>query len=187
MIDMAPIPTLGGGAIPIRGAAGRGTILVPVEPGGKGRGAEARMDGAPQSPQPPARIEHPDDAAPDAAAPKPIDESTLLGPTPAFQANVLELERDLRQAIERLESERARAEAELAFRIEKAETDVAAADNAATAARDAGQSALIENAAAEVGTTGTASGSETDVNRPPETGGEQPSGAPGAATKETAR
>lgn len=186
MIDMAPIPALGGGAIPIRGPAGRGTILVPVEPGGKGRGAEARMDGAPQSPHPPARIERRDDTAPDAAAPEPIDESTLLGPTPAFQANVLELERDLRQAIERLESERARAEAEVAFRIEKAETDVAAADNAATAARNTGRDALTENAATEAGETRPVSGSGTEVNRPPEAGGVQPSGTQGAATEEPA-
>ncbi len=140
MGELAPLPALGGGVIPIRGPVVTGAVLVPIENSSKGQGAQARMDTAPQAQRVPQRARGEADETPRADNAQRIDDSTLLGPSPAFQANVLELERDLRRAIERLESERSRAEAEVAFKVEKAQADV-------EAAKDAKQSAETEAAA----------------------------------------
>ena len=43
------------------------------------------------------------------------DRFTLAGPSPAFQASILEVERDFRNVLARIEATRAKAEADLAF------------------------------------------------------------------------
>lgn len=48
------------------------------------------------------------------------DRFTLTGPTPAFQASILEVERDFRNIIARIEANRAKAEADEAFGLEPA-------------------------------------------------------------------
>lgn len=149
MDALAPIQSLGAGVIPIRAQAGVSAVaLTPVEASSSGRGPQARMDTDPQNA---GRIQLRDRRDGDSGGNgtgsdtgiayredrQRIDDSTLIGPSPAFQANVLELERDLRRAIERLESERSRAEAEAAFKVEKAEAAVEDAEDAKQSAETA--------------------------------------------------
>ncbi|MDF0599563.1 hypothetical protein P1J78_02355 [Psychromarinibacter sp. C21-152] len=141
MDALAPIPQLGAGVIPIRAQADAGAVaLTPVEASAGGRGPQARMDTAPQSTgRIPVRDRRDGDGDSGPAyrdRPK-IDDNTLLGPSPAFQANILELERDLRRAIERLEGERSRAEAEAAIKVEKAEAALERAEMARQSAEAA--------------------------------------------------
>ncbi len=163
MGEFAPIHALGGGVIPIRAHhAVSVNALAPVESSSGGRGAQARMDADPQTVRLAGRASGRDGGEPEsgpAYRERPeIDDFTLIGPSPAFQANVLELERDLRRAIERLESERSRAEAEAALKIEKAEAQVEAAEDAkadaeiATRALDTAAPAAPVPAEAEIAT-----------------------------------
>ena len=103
--------------------------LAPVASASSGRGAQARMDTAPNMPNRTAARDRPEADTETPAAERPlIDDFTLIGPTPAFQANVLELERDLVRAIEKLEAERSRVEAEAAIAVRQAEARADAAE-----------------------------------------------------------
>ncbi|WP_172296748.1 hypothetical protein [Pseudoruegeria sp. HB172150] len=133
MGEFAPIQqTLGGGVLPIRAhTEAIAPVLAPVESTSGGRGPQARMDTAtPPLARPSTRERGESDTAARMPERPKIDEFTLIGPSPAFQANVLELERDLQRAIERLEAERSRVEAEAAIKIERAEARADAAETA---------------------------------------------------------
>jgi len=121
MVDISPVPTLGSGLAPLRTQlAAQTTKVAPVGGSDNSAGAEARMDMAsnPGTSALSARARsEPAEAANDVI----LDENTPTGPPPSFQAKVLDLERDLQRAIERLEAERSRVEADAAMKIERAE------------------------------------------------------------------
>ncbi|MDJ0825718.1 MAG: hypothetical protein QNJ16_09470 [Rhodobacter sp.] len=47
-----------------------------------------------------------------------LDENTLTGPPPSFSANVLEMDRTMREAMARIEAAHSRPEAEIAIAVE---------------------------------------------------------------------
>ncbi|MDF0596168.1 hypothetical protein [Psychromarinibacter halotolerans] len=174
MGEFAPINALGGGFIPIRAHhAVNANALAPVESSSGGRGAQARMDADPQSVRLAGRgsgREQAETESGPAYRERPeIDDFTLIGPSPAFQANVLELERDLRRAIERLESERSRAEAEAALKIERAEAQVEAAEDAKASAEIATPAPAPAPDVPKAAEPQVAAPTEAETPEPPET------------------
>ncbi len=152
MGDFASVASMGAHVLPVRVSADpqAAIALAPVASSSSGRGAQARMDTSPQvSTRPAMRDRGEDDSKPIFKDRTQIDDFTLVGPTPAFQANVLELERDLQRAIDRLEAERGRVEAETAMKIEKAEARADAAEADSAQATKTGEKAAPEIPKAE--------------------------------------
>ncbi len=112
MGDFAGILPFGGGGVPIRSANDTPKPAIqPVAGGSKGQGASARMDqGRAELPFIPRSRER--GAGRDEYGPH-----VLTGPTPAFQASVLEMERDLKQTIARLEAARGKQESDVAMGV----------------------------------------------------------------------
>lgn len=141
MGEFNPVPALGGGLAPLRlHNTPAATVVTAVGGKNNGQGPQARMDTAstPVALRPLSRDTGEgsgQSASPETAArPVDLDKVTHVGPPPTFQANVLEMERDLQRAIERLEAERGRVEAEAAMKIEKAEARADAAETRAETA-----------------------------------------------------
>jgi len=110
MGDFAGILPFGGGGVPIRSQNDTPKPAIqPVAGGSAGQGASARMDQGraelPLMPRSRERGAGRDDYGP----------HVLTGPTPAFQASVLEMERDLQQTIARLEAARGKQESDVAM------------------------------------------------------------------------
>ena len=103
MGEIAGLPQLGGGGIPLRLNTDRnGQGVPPVEAALRGRGLDGRMPSGGGGARAEARR---GDPKPDQETPpRRLDVHTLTGPSPAFQATVLELERELRQSIARIEA-----------------------------------------------------------------------------------
>lgn len=103
MGEIAGLPQLGGGGIPLRLNTDRnGQGVPPVEATPKGRGLDGRMPSGGGGARAEARR---GDPMPDQETPpRRLDVHTLTGPSPAFQATVLELERELRQSMARIEA-----------------------------------------------------------------------------------
>jgi len=137
MGDLAPIPALGANVAPVRvNTEPQTTIVAAVAGSSDSRGAQARMDTAPQPFRQPVRTDQTDTQTETGLRQRAaLDDFTLVGPTPAFQANVLELERDLQRTIDRMEAERSRVEAEAAIKIERAEARADAAEADTTRAQ----------------------------------------------------
>ncbi len=138
MGDFAGILPFGGGGVPIRSTNDTPKPAIqPVAGGSKGQGASARMDQGraelPFMPKSRERATGRDDFGP----------HVLTGPTPAFQASVLEMERDLKQTIARLEAARGKQESDVAMGVleqteapEDAETSEEPAEAAETETED---------------------------------------------------
>ncbi len=110
MGDFAGILPFGGGGVPIRSQNDTPKPAIqPVAGGSSGQGASARMDqGRAELPFMPRSKER--DPGREEYGPH-----VLTGPSPAFQASVLEMERDLKQTIARLEAARGKQESDVAM------------------------------------------------------------------------
>ena len=118
MGDFAGILPFGGGGVPIRSPNDTPKPAIqPVAGGSAGQGASARMDqGRAELPFMPKSKER-------GADHEEYGPHVLTGPTPAFQASVLEMERDLQQTIARLEAARGMQESDAAMGVlDQAET-----------------------------------------------------------------
>ncbi len=110
MGDFAGILPFGGGGVPIRSQNDTPKPAIqPVAGGSAGQGASARMDqGRADLPfMPKSRERYP--------GREEYGPHVLTGPSPAFQASVLEMERDLKQTIARLEAARGKQESDVAM------------------------------------------------------------------------
>jgi hypothetical protein len=82
-------------------------VTAGADAGSAGTAADGRASGDSRHPGPAA-------LPPDPRASRP-DRFTLTGPSPAFQASILEVERDFRNVLARIEATRAKAEVDVVF------------------------------------------------------------------------
>ena len=115
MGDIAGSLPFGGGGVPIRSQNDTPKPAIqPVASGAAGQGVGARMDqGRPDRPLLPNGKDQ--DTPSQQRGGRDYGPHVLTGPTPAFQASVLEMERDLKQTIARLEATRGKQESDAAM------------------------------------------------------------------------
>ena len=112
MGEFAGIPPFGGGGVSVRPLNDTAKPAIqPVAGGSAGQGTSARMDqGRADLPFMPKSKERDGEQAE-------YGPHVLTGPSPAFQASVLEMERDLKQTIARLEAARGKQESDVAMGV----------------------------------------------------------------------
>ena len=119
MGDLTSTTPLTGGVALLRNTAAPLPPAVPtIEKGSDSRGLSGRMasDAGPQTAPHPRKALDSADRQARQDQPKKPDPKALTGPSPAFQASVLELELDLQIAIARTQAARSRQESDIAMR-----------------------------------------------------------------------
>lgn len=110
--------TLGGGAAPRPDPVAKPPPVTSVEGGTGGRELSADLNSGQPGTTPDRRFATKDGVdGPDTFAARRTDPDQIAGPSPAFQASVLEIETDLQNSIARIEAARAKAESDAAQRI----------------------------------------------------------------------
>ncbi len=113
MAEFNGIPPVGNSSV-VRPAPMAPPPAVPgVEASLKGGGLSGRMDAQGRAPGP-GRTGLQSSGTADEDRPRQADRDQLAGPSPAFQASVLELELDLQNTIARVEAARGKRESEMA-------------------------------------------------------------------------
>lgn len=116
--ELGALSSFGGGIAPARISPETAVPAVaPIEPGQHSHGASPQMDSGQRGADTGVRDRHRADNPAETGAQRAErpDPNVLTGPSPAFQASVLELEQDLQNVIARLEAARGKRESDTAM------------------------------------------------------------------------
>ncbi len=147
MGDLAGIPPFGGGGVAIRPHEHAAPPAVPaVEPSLDSQGLNGQTTKNDAHDVRFAKQDRTDvDAAPVPALQRdPIDRHALAGPTPAFQVSLLEMDRQLQDALARMEAAHSQPESEAAIAVSEAPSDTPAPEAQTRDAPEAARAAIAD-------------------------------------------